>query len=202
MRKPIWIVPALLLVAALGAPNAQATDIITDYTITFTGSPGTLLPTAGSFEYDATTQSFLDFLVVWNGTTFDLTSSANSPDVLNLPPDCVSISGPSDGAQLSLLLLSNCPLTNANAAWIGSNQNEGLLPETTFDFYAPEGGSSSIDVGAQLAPNGVDALASGSWTIEETVATPEPTTLILMLTGFMLVFVLRKRKAQGLPQPT
>jgi hypothetical protein len=197
MRKPIWIVPALFLVAALGAPNAQATDIITDNTITFTGSPGTLLPTAGSFQYDVTTPSFLDFLVVWNGTTFDLTSSANSPKGLLPLPDCLSAPGPHSGAELSYILLSTCSLIDPNTAWEGY-ASSGPFDAQTFDFFdvLPPPASGILDIGEDLPnPIPLEASATGSWSIEETAisATPEPPTFLLFGVGLCILFLRRLR---------
>lgn len=34
--------------------------------------------TSGSFRYDSTTQTFVSFLVVWNGYRYDFTDVANN----------------------------------------------------------------------------------------------------------------------------
>ena len=49
----------------------------TQYDIAFSGGSGA--PT-GSFFYDVDVPSFSDFIVTWNGLTFNLTGSANTPD--------------------------------------------------------------------------------------------------------------------------
>jgi len=69
-------VVGILLIVAFAGPAAKA-DMVdqTTYTINFTGT--TPLPT-GSFTYDPDTKLFSNFLVTWNGTQFDLTSSANN----------------------------------------------------------------------------------------------------------------------------
>lgn len=47
MRKPLWIIPVLLLFAAIGAPNAHA-DSFTYGAITFTVTSGGPTPTGPS----------------------------------------------------------------------------------------------------------------------------------------------------------
>src|ERR1700674_1217155 len=80
MRKSSWIIGAVLIVA-IGAPHAHA-DTITDYAISFTGT-GTL-PTSGSFAYDTTTNQFTSFTAIWDGLTFDFTSSATQTNYVAL----------------------------------------------------------------------------------------------------------------------
>ena len=75
----------ILLLALFGAPAASA-DVITDYTIHFTGT-GTL-PSSGSFTYDETNPHFSSFLVTWDSLSFDLTSIANSPATNTGAPAC------------------------------------------------------------------------------------------------------------------
>jgi hypothetical protein len=50
------------------------------YAISFDLVSGSPSPTSGSFNYDSSDPSapFMDFLVVWDGNTYDLTASANS----------------------------------------------------------------------------------------------------------------------------
>src|SRR5215471_9359283 len=61
----------LLLTAAAPASGA------TNYAINFTTSSGSPAPLSGSFTYDSTTAVFTNFLVTWNGHTYDLTAAAN-----------------------------------------------------------------------------------------------------------------------------
>lgn len=68
----------LFLLVILHAAVACAAPI--SYNINFTLKPGsTVLPSSGSFRYDQDTGLFSDFIVVFYGTSYDLTSSANSP---------------------------------------------------------------------------------------------------------------------------
>ena len=91
--KLYQFVISALLVVTWGAPAATADPSDqTTYTIIFNGTG--LLPTAGSFTYDPDTQVFTNFMVKWNGTDFDLTSSANSIGPFPLALDCLYNSYP------------------------------------------------------------------------------------------------------------
>src|SRR5215831_7688655 len=74
------------------------TASVMHYNISFAGVADlvSILPTAGSFDYDAAHPTFTNFVVVWNGVPFDLTSSANSPSIFGSPTTCTST-----GAALS-----------------------------------------------------------------------------------------------------
>jgi hypothetical protein len=99
----LWLVFTL----CFAVPNAQA-DTVTNYTINFTGS--SILPTSGSFTYDSAMPGLSNFIVVWDGFTFNLTSSANNPTVVPPLPGCVPAgAGPAE----SFALLSGC----ASGTW-------------------------------------------------------------------------------------
>lgn len=83
MRKPLWIIPVLLLFAAIG--NAHA-DSFTYGAITFTVSSGGPTPTA-SFVIDDGTGQFTNFSVTWNGEVYDFAVGL-------VPPPPVFITGP------------------------------------------------------------------------------------------------------------
>jgi MYXO-CTERM domain-containing protein len=71
MCRRLSIVLAVMLVAVC-APYAHA-DSITDGTLYFTVTSGSLAPTA-SFVYDNTTSSFTSFTVYWDGVAFNFAS--------------------------------------------------------------------------------------------------------------------------------
>ena len=71
MCRRLSIVLAVSLVAVC-APYAHA-DSITDGTLYFTVTTGSLAPTA-SFVYDNTTSSFTSFTVEWDGAVFNFAS--------------------------------------------------------------------------------------------------------------------------------
>ena len=75
------VLSLLLFLSCIGAvPAAHSAPI--QYNLIFSGTNipiGTNIPTSGSFVFDAVTNTFSDFSIVWNTLTFDLTGSANSP---------------------------------------------------------------------------------------------------------------------------
>ena len=101
----------LLALAIGGASTARAAAITYDITFTSNGD----LP-VGSFTYDAAVPAFTNFLVQWNGLTFDLTSAANSPfDDGASGPACL---GGLTGAAASFVWLSPGCQT-FNNSWAG-----------------------------------------------------------------------------------
>jgi hypothetical protein len=88
MNKAYRILFALAL-AALAASQAQATQFA--YSLEFSGGP--ILPSGGGFTYDDSNQMFDNFLVGYEGETFDFASAANASNawrywVLGLDADC------------------------------------------------------------------------------------------------------------------
>jgi len=86
MKKCLGIFALLLAVSltALLSPCVYA-DSFTDYTITFLGPAGTLLPTSGTIVYDSTpgaVNPFASFSVSWDGEVFDFASIANTYNYL------------------------------------------------------------------------------------------------------------------------
>jgi hypothetical protein len=186
----------LLLCAAIGAPIAEAAPI--PYTIAFTGGP--TLPTSGSFKYDPTSPLFTDFLVEWNGFTFDLTASANDPYITGGADTDVCLQGTA-GAAASFLLLSLFP-TSPCEGWAVSWDAYGAIgtPPQAFSFSSTAPPDKTVSV--YLVYGGVGygyVTGSGSWSIEQQTV-PEPSAFIpITLAGVLLA---RKRIAQGLRQAT
>ena len=197
MRKSLWIMLAVIFVA-IGAPHAQA-DTMTNYTISFTGTG--ILPTSGSFTYDSTTPGFSNFVVVWDGLTFDMTAGANSPGIIGpTPPACLN--GDS-GAATSFQLLTNCggPDTAWNSFNGGSETQEMMfITASTSSLCGLAEDCASITGGA--VTNSVTPLGAtiGTFTVAEVVPTPEPSSLTLMLLAVGFVFVMRRRIAKKLLQ--
>lgn len=83
---------AMTVLASGFVADAQAASV--HYTLTFAElsyNPGVLLPTSGSFNYDPVSPTFSNFLLQWNGIDFDLSASANAPQVQPFsPPPCLS----------------------------------------------------------------------------------------------------------------
>ncbi len=92
-----------------------------------------ILPTSGFFTYDASTQTFSNFHVLWNGFNFDMTLSANSP-LMFYSPSCVN--GLSGAAASFAFLNGSCNPAQGGGqtVWI-----VGRLQESpTFEFLSSD----------------------------------------------------------------
>jgi hypothetical protein len=169
---------ATAVTALVPALKADVPDLQT-YTINFTATFGTA-PTAGSFTYDPDTATFSDFLVTWDGSHFDLTSSANNPNHYPTLPSCIG--GKTGGAASFALLTGACdpPPSNYLTLWGAGNGPPTFLFKTE-NFDSTVG----IGVSEQLAtPNPPPPFddSQGTWTVtrQTTSPVPEPSSLILL----------------------
>jgi hypothetical protein len=166
MRKSLWIILAVLLVA-IAAPNAYA-DSFTDGTFSFTVTSGSPPPT-GSFVYDNTTSTWKSFTIDWDGAIFNFAP---------LIPD------PADVAPTGSWC-AEAPVFHASSCTTPATFSLNSLMADPNQFSFTDGG----------------ALANGTYILTETVVgTPEPSSVALMLLGVGLLFVMRKRIGQRLPQ--
>jgi hypothetical protein len=176
---------SLLAIVAVSLP-AHATAI--EYSIDFTLSEfSVLLPTSGSFDYDPTV-GFTNFIVNWDGQTFDLTTAANDLTLIADPPTgCGPTGSGYQPAYAFQILTGTAAGCDAHYAWAGTNSD--FLGYDEFSFVLNPGGTSrSQDVIAQENPISSGPfydVASGSWTVTEESSTsaPEPGTLGMMLFG-------------------
>jgi len=192
MRKTLWTVPVLLLFAALAAPTAHADS----YTITFTCSsnPSCILPTSGTFSYDAGTQTFTtDVFVVWDGTTFDISPASLYENPSPFPTS--TCFGSATGAALVFELLATCGPASSGSNWVG-NTNPVVF---TFQNYGPNS-SYILSISESQSGELAGAYSTGTWTVAD-VTTPEPSAVVLLLTVIgLLLAAMRKRITQGLPR--
>jgi hypothetical protein len=124
--------------------------------------------------------------------TFDLTSSANNPHIIPPLPSCIPAG---TGAAESFALLSGC----TSGSWTGLS-DVGVfaigIPPVGSCCPSPPQFAIADDLGPSPFPNPDSGF--GSYSISA-VATPEPSSLALMLSGVGLVFAMRKRSS-GLQQ--
>jgi hypothetical protein len=166
MRKSLWIVPLLLLSAAIGSTTARAD---TTYSATFTcNSPCTSTPTSPGVTFPTAPGPTAPFSVTWDNITFNNFQLLSG----NLPTDSYR--------------------WQASGDFIGyGGPIFALIDSRTGDTY-PEFGNLSLS-------NSASDTGMLSFT---PVATPEPSSVVLLLAGIGLVFVMRKRWALGLQQPS
>jgi hypothetical protein len=171
MRKAFLIIPALLLLGAIGAPNALANTLFT-YTYTYSLADGstfsfTTVPldpavALGAPETGITTDSFTGF---YSGTVLVIYALDGSSPLV-------------PGANL-LTQVTGGPL-------IGP-------PE---DFFSPSDYTTPGTYNGQCVANCPAAVID---TLTVTPAqTPEPSTYGIMLLGVGLLFVMRKHIGEGL----
>jgi hypothetical protein len=109
---PSMRVPALFGLASLllcGALQSPASPVLYDVDFTAFDFMGPA-PTSASFDYDASATAgsqFTDFIVVWNGFTYDLTAAANNPVARNYNTSACIPSLDSAGFFAGLLNPSN-----------------------------------------------------------------------------------------------
>jgi len=180
MRKSLWIILTLLLVA-ISAPNALA-DGFSDGTITFTVSSLGPTPT-GSFVLDTTTDELTSLTVNWDGAVFNFES-------VTFP------------VPFSFL--------EANDTWCASSVEGGALGaqcEANFSPIFELGITTPVPLFASVPTPDVFTerfiTSDGNYAVTEiAVTTPEPGPLSLTLLGIGLVLVLRKRIGRGVQQAT
>lgn len=180
MRNSLWTV--LILFFALGTPRAHA-DVITTYDINFTctSGPTCILPTSGTFTYDATDHLFTNFEVVWDGSTINLEGKANAgPSVQGSNP-CL---GSATGGAATYLLMTSCPFA-LYEPWLANSGG-------TFAFTESYDGNDYSSIRAGGVPDlGQDTQSWGDFTV---TATPEPSSFALLGTAVLAFAGIVRRK--------
>jgi hypothetical protein len=167
-----------LLAAGWFAPFTYGAPI--SYTIAFS-SPGLLLPTSGSFNYDPVNQQFSAFTVVWNSITFNLTARANVGPTTFTGTGCGIASSP---VGLFTLLNGNSLCSTPRAGWIASGNINGT---DEFSFFTIEGGNVASFIADFTPINQPSTSAFGNFSI--VVAIPEPAPFWLIGIGLAGLFL-------------
>jgi hypothetical protein len=167
---------------------ATATAGPIPYNINFSG--GSPNPTAGSFIYDADSPLFTSFIVIWQGISFDLTSSANNAFSFGA---CHTVGN--DAAD-AFAYLSN-PTCGSGAVNDGWTAFQGIaVGFDSFQFYRGSGGDFVRFSGQTPSSQLVSILTTGTFSI---TATPEPSSMALLLSGGALFAWTRKRRSATSP---
>lgn len=169
-------------------PSARA-DVVTNYTINFTTASG-IAPTSGSFSYDSTTPLFSNFVVIWDGQTFDLSASANAPFAGTAPyAGPTNCTGEAATAAYAFAIMSqNVTGCSAQYYW-----NINSLGGSFVFVVVPSANPSHADEIGSSTTNPTIQLAAGDWTISTVVATPEPATLVMLAGGLLGLLTLARR---------
>ena len=170
MRKTLGILLFAELFLAISAPSARAQTVTYDINFTNTIPADGPSPSSGSFEYNYLTGSFVRFTVVWDGLTFDLTSSANNPSITSGPPACI---GAATGPAATLALMTQCDIANpatTSTYWHAINTNLPVpAPKiAVFGFVTvplPTPSSGEAVFGKDLPGTGTGDAAEGPFTV-------------------------------------
>ncbi len=167
-----------LLMGLMGALSTAAASPVL-YTLNFTG--GTPDAT-GSFDYDAslTSNPFSAFTVTWEGTTFNLTSAANTA-----PLDTETCAASTGAAEIFQSL-------TAPGCGVGGTSSEDWYADIQFneigiDIY---GAAPSVSEVEDTTNNG-NPVTSG--TVQATSTAPEPATWGLVIAGGAVIAWRRRR---------
>jgi hypothetical protein len=168
-RKSLSIILAVL-VAAVCAPAVMADTI--DGTFSFTVSPGIQLDPAASFVFDENTNQFTAFTVDWAGVGFDFTAAANSYSALS-----------SCGGHDTFFQILTSPSCSPGR-W------GALLGPFSANFQFPVLPDTIVQVNEVLNGEGTVEESDGTYTVSTiSVATPEPSVLVLTLSGVGLLWL-------------
>jgi hypothetical protein len=186
----LWIILTVLFLA-VGAPSAHA-DSVTDYTINFTQTSGPNPAPTGTFVYDATTQT-VSANVVWNGIDFAYSDATLIFGIqAPIPAGCTSAAP----GQEVFLLFTGCA---GGLTWQAYTVDTPVFGEFSWAVLGT-GYNETLQGSTAPAVFSLFPGDTGTFSLSPAVATPEPSSVALMLIGLGLVFVMRKRIGQGLPR--
>ena len=186
-----------LFLLAIGAAEAIAAPIT--YTITFTTeSPSEIAPDSGGFTYDSAAalgNQFSNFLVRWDGVTWDLTDPANFG--AGAPPFC----GTSQDSATSFAMLTTGICTPVNFLEWDAHVEVGGVTANKFRFVDARTpdlffGTAIEAVTYTGTPIISPADASGTWRV---TPVPEPSTIFLLIAGGAILMGGKRKGYRTLP---
>ena len=130
---------SLALLGALSSAHAAPVK----YNIQFTTTSGSPTPASGSFFYDPDVPVFSNFLVVWNGISFDMTAAANNP---KFAWGACNTAGNGAADTFDFLLNQNCGSGQHFNGWAADTQDWGAgIVNGVFGFQRIDNGSFPTD---------------------------------------------------------
>jgi hypothetical protein len=199
MYKAI-LLAAILIVSATSSARAGLYDIIFS-TPAFSNDPNFLA--SGSFDYAPGT-GFSNFNVIWDGSTYNFTNSANSASNDSLDACNNTLTGAA--YTFSVLTICNTATFTGgyNSSDIGFQFVNILNPPSSSSLVALGGPSHRKSVGFVYAANvSGPSISSSGYFIESgfnVVAVPEPSSIVLLGSGIvaLLGFQAMRRKQRNL----
>lgn len=196
MRNTLWIIPVLLLSAAIGAPNAHADNIPGPalsspdggYSFSGVGFTATVNSTLTSFTFQNQGQADTVVLVDSLGNVLD---SVATP--AGTPSDTVSVSwNLTSGTQYYLLQTT---LNNSLFAdWgLAAPFDTQIAMTDTGDFSQTSPSSANFTFGGAGGFGTIFWVAFNNITTNSTATVPEPPSVMLLGTGLLGLFGLAAR---------
>jgi len=161
------------------------------YNISFSSVTGSVLPSSGSFTYDASIPQFSNFHVEVEGADINLTATANSP-VIAAP--CVV--GDASTPRQGFAIVSGATACPAQQLWFLYSSGFELFSSVT-PFTGDFGSLDLSEVIGSPSHVPVSGLTGGFFTITSAATAPEPSTIPLVLIAFLLglAAVYRRRRS-------
>ena len=165
--KPLLLAIASVFCAVTSAHADSFTNGTLNFTVTQVAPFHGTFTPTGSFVFDDTTNTLTSFTVNWNGVVFDFVPLFTGVDLAVL----------GEGGNWS---------AGGN---VGVDTPHPSQPFFTFN------GSSDFSPSGSFTDGG--ARASGTYTVTEGVATPEPSTLALLVVAFACGAWLQRRETRA-----